>query len=147
MWPRLALPRPAPGPPGHRVRSHALTPGGCHSNTGVQSQNAVSAYFTSKQILPFGFAEQDTAHHVTVSSSYWWPSNKTCWPNAGLMLGNAVNSGPTLNQHWNNETCLLTTGHYGWCHQWSDSRLKTHRLSDFNILIQTSLFSYHSYAM
>ena len=24
----------------------------------LQSQNAVSAYFTSKQILPFGFAEQ-----------------------------------------------------------------------------------------
>ena len=26
--------------------------------TVVQSQKAVSAYFTSKQILPFGFAEQ-----------------------------------------------------------------------------------------
>ena len=28
--------------------------------TAVQSQKAVSAYFTSKQILPFGFAEQNT---------------------------------------------------------------------------------------
>ena len=27
-------------------------------STAVQSQKAVSAYFTSKQILPFGFAEQ-----------------------------------------------------------------------------------------
>ena len=26
--------------------------------TAVQSQNAVSNYFTSKQILPFGFTEQ-----------------------------------------------------------------------------------------
>ena len=30
-------------------------------NTAVQSQKAVSAYFTSKQILPFGFAEQNSA--------------------------------------------------------------------------------------
>ena len=29
-------------------------------NTAVQSQKAVSAYFTSKQILPFGFAEQNS---------------------------------------------------------------------------------------
>ena len=27
-------------------------------STAVQSQKAVSAYFTSKQILPFGFADQ-----------------------------------------------------------------------------------------
>ena len=27
----------------------------------VQSQKAVSAYFTSKQILPFGFAEENNA--------------------------------------------------------------------------------------
>ena len=29
-----------------------------HVYTAVQTQNAVSAYFTSKQILPFGFADQ-----------------------------------------------------------------------------------------
>ena len=29
------------------------------NKTAVQSQMAVSAYFTSKQILPFGFAEQN----------------------------------------------------------------------------------------
>ena len=29
-------------------------------STPVQSQKAVSAYFTSKQILPFGFAEQSS---------------------------------------------------------------------------------------
>ena len=28
----------------------------------VQSQKAVSAYFTSKQMLPFGFAEQCSTH-------------------------------------------------------------------------------------
>ena len=28
------------------------------SNTAVQSKKAVSAYFTSKQILPFGLAEK-----------------------------------------------------------------------------------------
>ena len=31
---------------------------GLYMYTAVQSQKAVSAYFTSKQILPFGFAEQ-----------------------------------------------------------------------------------------
>ena len=30
----------------------------CHGCPAVQSQTAVSAYFTSKKILPFGFAEQ-----------------------------------------------------------------------------------------
>ena len=30
-------------------------------HTVVQSQKAVSAYFSSKRILPFGFAEQNTA--------------------------------------------------------------------------------------
>ena len=30
-------------------------------NAAVQSQKVVSAYFTSKQILPFGFAEQNGA--------------------------------------------------------------------------------------
>ena len=29
-------------------------------NTAVQSQKAVTAYFSSKQLLPFSFAEQDT---------------------------------------------------------------------------------------
>ena len=29
-----------------------------YAYTAVQNQNAVSAYFTSEQILPFGFAEQ-----------------------------------------------------------------------------------------
>ena len=33
---------------------------GSRLNTTVQSQKAVSAYFTSKQILPFGIAEQNT---------------------------------------------------------------------------------------
>ena len=39
-----------------------LTPliGWSRGHTAVQSQQAVSAYFTSKQILPFAFAEQST---------------------------------------------------------------------------------------
>ena len=28
----------------------------------LQSQNAVSAYFTNKQIIPFGFARQNTGY-------------------------------------------------------------------------------------
>ena len=36
-------------------------------NTALQSQKAVAAYFWSEQLLPFGFAEQDTASHsVTI---------------------------------------------------------------------------------
>ena len=35
-------------------------------NTAVRSQKAVSAYFTSKQILPFGFAEQNTSIDLCV---------------------------------------------------------------------------------
>ena len=31
-------------------------------NTAVQSQKAVSAYFRSKQILPFGFAERNSSY-------------------------------------------------------------------------------------
>ena len=37
-------------------------PKDCETNTAVQSQKAVSAYFKSKQILPFGFAEQNTPY-------------------------------------------------------------------------------------
>ena len=35
--------------------------------TAVQSQKAVSAYFTSEQILPFGFAEQYTSTPIWLS--------------------------------------------------------------------------------
>ena len=33
-----------------------------HVYTAFQNQKAVSAYFTSNQILPFGFADQYTPH-------------------------------------------------------------------------------------
>ena len=36
----------------------------------MQSQKAVSAYFTSKQILPFGFAEHYTCGHCVVIPCY-----------------------------------------------------------------------------
>ena len=35
--------------------------------TVLQSQKAVSAYFTSEQILPFGFSEQSTDLYVYIS--------------------------------------------------------------------------------
>ena len=35
------------------------------SDSGVRSQNAVLAFFTSKQILPFGFAEQFSSAEQT----------------------------------------------------------------------------------
>ena len=40
------------------------------STTAVQSQKAVSAYFTSKQILPFGFAEQTSSTGVDIDNNY-----------------------------------------------------------------------------
>ena len=39
-------------------QSYCQTSCGAPSNSAMQSQKAVSAYFISKQILPFGFAEQ-----------------------------------------------------------------------------------------
>ena len=36
-------------------------------------KKAVSAYFTSKQILPFGFAEQHTETDVLIRSTYLEP--------------------------------------------------------------------------
>ena len=35
--------------------------------TAVQSQKAVTAYFSSKQLLPFGFAEQYSTYHWNCS--------------------------------------------------------------------------------
>ena len=41
--------------------------GGTVLHTAVQSQKAVPAYFTSKQILPFGFAGQcNSSVHIPV---------------------------------------------------------------------------------
>ena len=47
--------------------SEGLARVSCHSlcedrDTALKSQKAVSAYFTSEQILPFGFAEQNSRH-------------------------------------------------------------------------------------
>ena len=40
---------------GLRISAHRDSPDDIHS--AVENENTVSAYFTSKQILPFGFAE------------------------------------------------------------------------------------------
>ena len=43
-----------------RARSQkAVNSGFAEQNLAVQSQKAVSAYFTSEQMQPFGFAEQN----------------------------------------------------------------------------------------
>ena len=44
----------------HNLRHH----------TAVQSQKTVSAYFTSRQTLLFGFAEQYGMQHTSVHSAY-----------------------------------------------------------------------------
>ena len=46
---------------GLRISAHQDSPDDIHS--AVENENTVSAYFTSKQILPFGFAE--------VLAQYW----------------------------------------------------------------------------
>ena len=43
--------------------------------TAVQSQKEVSAYFTSKQIMPFGFAEQYSMYHVYRTCRVVWYTN------------------------------------------------------------------------
>ena len=43
----------------------------CLCISAVQSQNAVSAYFTSKQILPFGFVELSVSVSVCLSVYRW----------------------------------------------------------------------------
>ena len=46
-----------------------------YTNSAVQSQKALSAYFTSKQILPFAFAEQNGCYYAfnpsTAKLLYW----------------------------------------------------------------------------
>ena len=58
----------------------------------MQSQKAVSAYFTSKQILPFGFVQQ----HRQARRS----------PNAGSMMASVTDGGPAFTRHWMSVTCL-----------------------------------------
>ena len=65
----------------------------CDAHTTVQNQNlqkAASAYFTSKQILSFGFAER----HMSNSSMGQIPHVR--FP--AICMG--PNSGPTLAQCW-----------------------------------------------
>ena len=53
----------------------------------LQSQKAVTAYFTSEQLLSYGFAWQYTVTSVLCAS----PSNTIHWPNDWSMLGQRRN--------------------------------------------------------
>ena len=86
----------------------------CHCVGAVQSQKAVTAYFTSNQVLPFGSAEQHgcgTCAHCTcifcqgrrllsqqtrdTDPMLFW-----CW-------ADVEDGGPTSKQHWVSASCLL----------------------------------------
>ena len=70
-------------------------------NTAVQSQKAVSAYFTSKQILPFGFAEQNSMHCFVGLSHHFLSVCKSAWTIQMLFC----HSGPALVYCWASVTC------------------------------------------
>ena len=80
--------------------------------TAVQSQNAISAYFTSKQIQPFGFAEQHKPIvHIFENMQTLYedcPSKHDalpqCWVNDGPRLRRQPNINPALGQ------CILFSG-------------------------------------
>ena len=50
----------------------------CGVNTAAQSQKAVTAYFLSKQLLPFGFAEQNTCqqNRERPHANWWMQPNR-----------------------------------------------------------------------
>ena len=102
----------------------------------MERQKAVSAHFTSKQILPFAFAEHNTlaclsvqpgeisriTHHSMTtayirvdgvnednSTRFKWHSY---WERCNKSMlayrwPSVYDAGPTLNQHWLNVSCLL----------------------------------------
>ena len=59
------------------------------------SQNAVSAYFTIKHILHFGFAEISWPQHVVIPMHII--SNTRRWTNAGLKLAHRLRRWPNIN--------------------------------------------------
>ena len=76
---------------GQCLRIAENTGAACFRHTAVRSQKAVTAYFSSKQILPFGFAERHT-----------WPES---WPTTRL----------STIQEW--EGIRLTGNQCGFCTQ------------------------------
>ena len=58
---------------GLRMSAHRDSPDDIHS--AVENENTVSAYFTSKQILPFGFAEL----YCCRCSRHWALSMQVSW--------------------------------------------------------------------
>ena len=73
--------------------------------SGDKHEKAVSAYFTSEQVLRFGFAMS-----AMMSMSMLIPSKQVtsikCW-------ASVVNVGPTLFQHWVNVFCLMARASLG----------------------------------
>ena len=75
-----------------------------HQKT-VRRHKAVTAYFSSKQLLPFGFAQLSLYHRETCTYQQTWdvdPMLVYCWPTV-------YDAGPTVNQRWANVSCF-----FGW---------------------------------
>ena len=63
------------------------------NNTAVQSQMAVSAYFTNKQILSFAFAEQNEPilhDYRAIGCNYVWSNCRTFHVDDGFLLRSHV---------------------------------------------------------
>ena len=69
----------------------------CYIYYAVQSQKAVSAYFTSKQILPFDFSEQYWFKHQMIWRQLHikvYPANMRRRPNVSLQLAHRLRRWP-----------------------------------------------------
>ena len=77
-----------------------------HCCNTMKSQNAVTAYFSSKQLLPIGFSEQYRVHWPVITFSccgdscrcveVLYPANTRCCANSGLMLGHSRRQWPSI---------------------------------------------------
>ena len=96
-------------------------------HSALQSQQGVSAYFTSKQILPFGFAEQlsyNDAWRGCGLEEKQYPANTTSSNNAVLMLAQRLRRWPNI------QTELFQRAVFAWqsciCHNQSTSSGENH---------------------
>ena len=87
-----------------------------------KKQKAVTAYFSSEQLLPFGFARQSTwpVNHLETIDCFFitirWENLRSAYasqqaraiePMLGQCWADVVDGRPTLTQHWFNGSCLL----------------------------------------
>ena len=75
------------------------------ASAGVQKQKAVSAHFTSKQILPLGL--QRNIVKDGGFCTYYYDRSKHIHPLLFQCWASVEDGGPRLNQHWVNAPCLL----------------------------------------